>query len=215
MRTAVERLVAAAEIGDAVRDGGGGMDVVLRLHLPGQLAGGDFQPVQIAVVRADEHAVAGQHRRRLDLALRRVGPDLLAGLRVDGVQHARQIADEDQSVPDGRRRLADAHPLACLVAPLQVAGLEIERDELAGIGADVDRPVGDGGRGIDRLARLERPEQPRVLRHGGRRDAGQAGGAAELRPGVRRGRLLGGRRPRQPASATKAASTGGCGDCSQ
>jgi hypothetical protein len=60
---------------------------------------------------------------------------------------------------DRRRRFADGIPGRVL--PLERAGLEIEREQIAVARADVDDPVRDRGRRLDRLARLIGPLERR------------------------------------------------------
>jgi hypothetical protein len=71
----------------------------LGLDLPDERAV-EAQAVEVRVVRPDQHAIADNDRRRLDLGPGLEGPPRLAVRRADGVQHASQVADEDQIARD-------------------------------------------------------------------------------------------------------------------
>src|SRR6516225_7449478 len=99
---------------------------------------------------------------------------------MNGVHDTAEIPDVDEPSAHSRRRLANGIPGGVL--PFQLAGLEIDREEVPVPGADVHDAVRDRGGRLDRLAGLIGPFERERLRHVGRRDAGQMAVASKLRP---------------------------------
>ena len=80
--------------------------------------------VEVPVVGADQNAVAGHHRGRLDLGLRLEGPKRLAVGGIHRVQNAGQIAHVHRALGDGRRGFTDA--IRDAVLPAQLPGFQVD-----------------------------------------------------------------------------------------
>jgi hypothetical protein len=108
------------------------------------------------IIRAEQHRAINHHGRRLDLGRGLERPRRLAVCDAHGVQESAQITDEHRLGPDRGRRLADQ--VAGRVLPFHLAGVEVERDQVAVAAADVDDPAGDRGRRFDDVARIVGPQ---------------------------------------------------------
>src|SRR5262245_28161696 len=106
------------------------MDRAVGLMLPAKFAGRGVQGVQDAVIRANQHRLAGDDGGRLNLGLGLESPDAAAVACPDGMEDTAAVADEYRAAGDRRRRFRDR--VFGLVRPARLAGLEIERDEGAG-----------------------------------------------------------------------------------
>ena len=98
-----EGLVAARDVCHTVEDGRGRMDVALKFDLPQNRALRRRKRIQESIVGPDEDAVAGNDGRGSNLTGGLERPDGFARLRVDRVERAGEIADEDHAVRHGRR----------------------------------------------------------------------------------------------------------------
>src|SRR5207253_2858926 len=132
-----------AEVRDAVLYGSRRMDGTIGLQFPPHFSSRGLERVQVHVVRADEHEVARDDRRRFDLGVRFEGPEEAAVARAHRVHRAAKIADEDGLIADGWGRFTDRGPR--LVFPALLSAIEIDRDEIAVPGADIDRAVAHRG----------------------------------------------------------------------
>src|SRR5262245_49659972 len=105
------------------------MHVALKLDLPVERSALGGQSVKKPIVRTNQDACAGDHRRRTNFAARLERPACLSARRIDGVENASDIAYIDDAVCNRWGRFAD---LARLVAPANLARQKVERHELSG-----------------------------------------------------------------------------------
>jgi len=174
--------IAAGDEGETVLDSGSGMHHPVGLHLPPLFAGLRIDAVEARVIRAEEDHIACDHGRRLDLRSGRKRPQLAPVVDVHGMKEPAEIADVDGAVADARGRLANQ--VAGRVLPTQLTGGEIECEQIAIAGADIDDSVNDGRGGVDDVLRVVAPDN---VERGGRRARGypgEIGSPAELSPGI-------------------------------
>jgi len=124
------------------------------------------QAIEVAVVRANDHVVAGEVGAAGDLATGLEFPPLLARSRIDAIEHAVLVADEHLPLIDARRRLDGAE----LRAPFLFAGRQVVGVQMVIEAANVDRVLDDGGRRFDALLEIDLPANlqlvgQRRLRH--------------------------------------------------
>jgi hypothetical protein len=104
--------------------------------------------------------------------------------RAHRVQRARDIAHVDHAIVHQRRRFVDA--VLGAIFPAQLAGGQVDGQQIGGFHAHVNGAIGDGRRRLNSLAGFVGPQQ---LERAGNRAGGHARQlriAAKLRPLVRR-----------------------------
>lgn len=167
---AVARARRAGRVAPAARTGGEvhepvdharrAVDRGRRLEAPEPVAGRGVERHELAVVGADVDALPPDGRGRVDVVPRPLRPEQPAARGAEGVEGPVGVPDEDPPVRDRRGRVEELAPAEArlrLRAPAEPSGAGVERVEAPAVGAEVDVPVGEGGRAVDLGVCRERP----------------------------------------------------------
>src|SRR3954451_15895169 len=93
--------------------------------------------IKMLVKRANENALAHDHRRAIDLVIGQEVPARLAGLAVDAPDLFVAAPDHDEIFGDGRGAEEALLALWRLEGPLDFERLQVDRNDLVRHGADV------------------------------------------------------------------------------